>query len=296
MTLLQKIKSSFLIKNILLALALSIVAFIIVSVSLRVITRHGQRHAVPDFTDMTIAQALSASTDMELKLEAIDSLYVASKTKGIVLDQYPKAGNHVKKGRRVFLTTNSFKAKVVPIPYVAGFSLRQAKNKIVGSGFKIKNISYKADIATNNVLKQYYNGELVSSGSRLMGEVGSGISLQVGLNPVDPNPIVPVILGLTVAQAQNKLWESGFNIGVIDYDNNISSSDVESPDIKVYTQSIMGGTTAMFGRSISVVMTKDLSKLQKSLVSNTKAFNNYKYQQAQLDSIKKDADTLSVNN
>lgn len=49
---------------------------------------------------------------------------------GIVLDQLPEGGVEVKPGRTVYITINSFRQKMVPVPYVAGRSLRQAKNML----------------------------------------------------------------------------------------------------------------------------------------------------------------------
>ncbi|MFI3315808.1 MAG: PASTA domain-containing protein, partial [Rikenellaceae bacterium] len=177
----QKIKfaleENFVVRNVVLAVSIFVIAAILVFWSLNLFTRHGERLTVPNFSDMTIEQAIEASKEFDLEFMVIDSLHITKKPKGVILEQYPKPGNFVKKGRRIFITTNSFTPKMIPIPYVAGFSLRQAKNKIVGSGFVIDKITYKEDLATFNVLKQTYANKEITAGKEVMAEMGSGISL-----------------------------------------------------------------------------------------------------------------------
>ncbi len=285
--LIRKINEDIIIKSILLAVCLIFALVIFTQLLLGVITRHGERHIVPDFTDMSISKAKASSDDIDLVLEIVDSLYVPSKGKGVILDQYPKPGSFVKKGRRIFITTNSFTAKVVPMPYVTGFSLRQAKNKIVGSGFVIDKITYQKDLATNNVLKQTYKGKQVSSNNSITGEVGSGVELVVGLNPADAEPTVPLVVGLSLYDAKNKLWESGFNIGLIEYSSEVD--DKEASNLKVVSQSIKGGFSAMYGRYIALTLTSDNKKVAESLESSAKELDKYIKEKEALEKLEKEA-------
>lgn len=255
------IRENFLLRNIILAVSLIVILLVVTQIVLSIATRHGQRYNVPDFKGMTLDEARRAAKKNDLRLEVIDSIYVAGMAKGAIIEQYPKAGNVVKSGRRIFLTTNTHKPKMVPVPYVTGFSLRQAKNKIVGAGLVIERLEYKSDLATNNVLDQTYKGKRVSAGGQVMGEVGSGVTLVVGMNPVDPDPYVPDLSGLTVDQACNKLWEAGFNVGEIAYDGGYNA--VNSSEARVYGQSLPRRSTAMYGRTISLKATTDKAKIDK---------------------------------
>ena len=72
----------------------------------------------------------------------------------VVLDQLPEKGVEVKPGRTIYVTINSFSQKRVPVPYVAGRSLRQAKNMLEIAGLEIAELVYRPDMATNYVLEE----------------------------------------------------------------------------------------------------------------------------------------------
>ena len=100
-------------------------------------TRHGARRTVPDFAGMPLKTALAEAQKRDLKIHVNDSLFVPAYEGGIVLDQLPERGVEVKPGRTVYITINSFRQKMVPVPYVAGRSLRQAKNMLEIAGLEI---------------------------------------------------------------------------------------------------------------------------------------------------------------
>lgn len=264
----DKIKNDFLTRNIVMAISLFIILIVLFQIFLALTTRHGQKHEVPNFSGMTISEAKTVASKYNLRLEVIDSLYVPSQPKGVILEQYPKAGNAVKSKRRIFLTTNTFKPKMVPMPYVTGFSLRQAKNKLMGAGFTIAELIYRSDLATNNILDQRYMGKSIGRGSNIMGEVGSAVTLIVGLNPVNPDPIVPNVVGLSINEAKNRLWEAGFNVGEVEMGKNIDYSNIDVA--KVFWQSINKNASAMHGRTIHLKATIDRKLLEDGQIKAEK--------------------------
>ena len=128
------------------------------------------RRTVPDFSGMPLAEAQRKAHDRDLVLAVNDSLFVPAYEGGIVLDQLPEGGVEVKPGRTVYLTINSFRQKMVPVPYVAGRSLRQAKNMLEIAGLGIDRLVYRADMATNYVLAEYCDGQEVLPASRMEAE------------------------------------------------------------------------------------------------------------------------------
>lgn len=102
----------------------------------------------------------------------------------------------MKSGRRVFVTINSYRQKMVTIPYVTGFSLRQAKSNLEMAGLGIDKLIYQNDIATNNVLEERYNGKIIHPGSKMQAEMGAGITLVVGLGSDATAQAVPRLAGL----------------------------------------------------------------------------------------------------
>ena len=135
--------------NMTLIAAMFVVISGVLYLALNIGTRHGMRLKVPDFTGLALSDAQYYASERGLNLIINDSLYVPAYPGGMVLEQLPKGGVKVKKGRKIYLTINSFAQKKLPLPYVAGRSLRQAKNMLEGAGFGIESLEYVEDIATN---------------------------------------------------------------------------------------------------------------------------------------------------
>ena len=177
----RKINGNPISRNLVLAACAIIVFMCVVNLLLNLFTRHGQVRDVPDFSGMTVEEAVKAGKGASLKIEVNDSLYVPAYPGGVILEQNPSAGARVKSGRHIFVTINSFHQKMVTVPYVTGFSLRQAKNNLEMAGLEIKELIYKSDIATNYVLEERCAGKVVQPGSKLQTEMGSGVTLVVGM-------------------------------------------------------------------------------------------------------------------
>ncbi len=205
----------------------------------------------------------------DLRLEVIDSLYMPKQRPGQILDQSPKPGMGVKKGRRVFLTVNAFRPRTDVIPYVTGYSLRQAKNMLETKGFEIERLVYKSDMATNNVLDELYKGKSITHGSRVEAELGSSITLVVGVNHSSPLPRIPKVIGLTLRQAKSRLWEVGLNVGRVRYDSNVKEEDRE--DARVYRQEPNQQSRNDYGGEVALWLTRDTQKVSSSSQSSDNA-------------------------
>ena len=119
-------------------LAMAVAAHILMQLG----TRHGARRTVPDLSGVQLDQAQRIARKHDLQLHINDSLFVPAYEGGIVLDQLPEGGVEVKPGRTVYITINSFRQKMVPVPYVAGRSLRQAKNMLEIAGLEIAELDF----------------------------------------------------------------------------------------------------------------------------------------------------------
>ena len=217
-------------------------------------TRHSARRTVPDFTGMPYDLARRTASERNLKLHVNDSLFVPAYDGGVVLDQLPAGGTEVKPGRTVYITINSFRQKSVEVPYVAERSLRQAKNMLEIAGLEIAELVYKPDMATNYVLEQWCNGRRMERGDRIEMEMGSGITLYVGAED-DVETVVPKIVGLTLESAKSRLWETGLNVGAVNFDKGIDRFNRERA--QVCGQSISPGIKQPLGTKVSIELTLD---------------------------------------
>lgn len=239
------------------------------SLLMMIITRHGTHRTVPDFTGITLDEAQVVAKDRGLNIIINDSLYVPAYDGGIVLDQLPLAGVEVKAGRKVYVTINSFRQKTVKVPYVAGRSLRQAKNMLEVAGLGIEKLVYVEDIATNYVLAEFVDGKEVSHGSSIEIEMGSGVTLRVGMEPDKRTTIVPKAIGQSLQSAKSRLWEEGLNVGKVTFDDGIDL--LNEKDARVYRQSVSHNATASLGAAIDLWLTLDEKEVEKNSAASDKA-------------------------
>lgn len=222
-------------------------------------TRHGSRRTVPDFSGVPLSDAQRIARKHDLRLHINDSLFVPAYEGGIVLDQLPEGGVEVKPGRTVYITINSFRQKMVPVPYVAGRSLRQAKNMLEIAGLEIGELVYRADMATNYVLEEYFEGRPVTQTSRIEAEMGSGITLHVGVEGGYGTTVTPQVVGLPLAQTKSRLWELGLNVGRIEFDEGINL--LNQKDSRVYIQTPAAERNAALGSRVDLRLTLDEKKV-----------------------------------
>ena len=285
----KKNEPNIVVRNVVLAICFCIVGLFLLKISLNVATRHGEVYTVPDFSAMSIEEAKQAAAPAKLRLEIFDSLYVVGMPGGVVLDQLPKAGARVKSERRVLLTINSHNQRKAQIPYVAGYSLRQAKNILMTAGFEIERLEYVEDMAMNNVLTQYYKGQQIVQGSQLEAEIGSGIVLQVGFNPdAQTNPVVPRIVGRSLKEAKSMLWEAGYNVGDIMRDEEISAANQN--DCKVYKQEPNQTEELAWGEKVTIYITTDGEKVKRGVAESDRIYQERLAEKLAADSLAMDAD------
>ena len=254
-----RIREHKLLWNLLVIAAIILVMAVAAHLLMQIGTRHGARRTVPDFSGIPLPEAQRIARKYDLKLHINDSLFVPAYEGGIVLDQLPEGGVEVKPGRTVYITINSFRQKMVPVPYVAGRSLRQAKNMLEIAGLGIDELIYRPDIATNYVLEEYCGGKPVQQNSRIEAEMGSGVTLYVGVEEGYASTIVPQVVGQPLAQAKGRLWELGLNIGRIDFDEGINL--LNQKDARVYIQVPGAEHAAALGSRVGLGLTLDDDKL-----------------------------------
>lgn len=256
---LSRLRRNPLLWNLVLIAIIILVLAIAAHVVMQLGTRHGARRTVPDFSGMPLRDAQRIARKHDLTLHINDSLFVPAYEGGIVLDQLPEGGVEVKPGRTVYITINSFRQKMVPVPYVAGRSLRQAKNMLEIAGLEIAELIYRADMATNYVLEEYCEGKPVTPATRMEAEMGSGVTLHVGVESGYGTTVVPRLVGQPLAQAKGRLWELGLNVGRVDFDEGINL--LNQKDARVYIQTPGAERAAALGSTVDIRLTLDEKKV-----------------------------------
>lgn len=290
-----RLRSKPILWNLTLIVGLLASLAILAYVALSVGTRHGMRLTVPNFTGLALKDAQYFAQQRGLNLIINDSLFVPAYPGGMVLEQLPKGGVAVKKGRKIYITINSFAQKKLPMPYVAGRSLRQAKNMLEGAGFGIDSLVYVEDMATNYVLAQYFEGQEVTAESNLKVEKGRGVTLRVGVSPDQNSTTVPRLIGRRLFDAKGRLWELGLNVDKVTYDQGITL--LNQDDARVCRQSILQGSTVTLGERVALHLTLDMTAVDAAAAEAERQVEELLRQQAVADSLAQvTADSLRMVN
>ncbi|MFI3318781.1 MAG: PASTA domain-containing protein [Rikenellaceae bacterium] len=217
------------------------------------LTRHEARVVVPEFTGTIITDARGRADTMELKIIINDSLYAPAYPGGMILDQLPESGAQVKPGRAIYVSINTYRAKRVDVPYVAGRSLRQAINMLAVAGLEIDSLIYKEDMATNYIIAQYLGNQPVTQRDTLWAEIGSGVKLHVGRNKDATQPTIPDLLGTSLASAKRTLWSRGLNLGFVRREEGINL--INEHEAMIYYQSAPAEMMGELGEAIDIDLT-----------------------------------------
>ncbi|MBO5350903.1 MAG: PASTA domain-containing protein [Alistipes sp.] len=260
-TLWQRLRSNRLAWNLFLIVVIMLALAVSAHILMQIATRHGARRTVPDFSGIALRDAEQLAKQHDLELHINDSLFVPAYEGGIILDQLPEGGVEVKPGRTVYITINSFRQKMVPVPFVAGRSLRQAKNMLEIAGLEIEELVYRPDMATNYVLEQYYDRQQILAESRVEAEMGSGITLYVGVDAKENVTFVPQVVGLSLHDAKGRLWESGLNVGKVIYEEGINL--LNQKEARVYAQSNPAEQALGLGTAVDLMLTLDLDRVKQ---------------------------------
>ena len=254
----KKIFSNWIVRNVLLAIVLVAGLVLLANVLLAVITQHNKEIAVPDFTNMTWNEARKAASDAGVRVILADSVYVRRLRPGVVYLQTPNAGDHVKRGRRIRLTTNTTVPKEIAMPSLVGFSMRQAKAELTRNGLVLGRLIYTRDIATNNVLRQQRGGVDIKAGTPVAS--GTTINLVVGLSPNDNMTYVPKLIGKQYLPAVDQTLESSLNVGKLHFDETVKTY-ADSVSAFVYQQRPSASEKVRMGSEVTMSLTTNPDKL-----------------------------------
>ena len=250
---------NWIVKNLLLAVAFVAVILLGVNIILGIITQHGKEFTVPDFTNMSVAEARETASHNSVRVDVIDSVYVRRMQRGAVFTQTPAPGSKVKKGRRVLLTINTVVPKQVTMPNLVGYSMRQAKAELSSRGLALGRLIYVSDIATNNVLRQLYRNHEIPYGTSV--ESGAAIDLVVGLNSEDSRTYAPNTVGMKYLHAVDAVHDNSLNVTRLVFDREVRDYS-DSLNAVVYKQSPASVETPLtMGAGVALWLTLDPEKL-----------------------------------
>jgi beta-lactam-binding protein with PASTA domain len=261
MSLKNFILSKVFIKNLGFAVVILVGFVMILLIWLNFYTRHGQARPVPDFFGLTMEQTAKLAKKSRLRFQVIDSVYTTIVQRGCVAEQNPKPGFKVKKWRNIVLTINAFSPEMVAVPDLIDLPIRQAIALIESSGLIMGESKYRPDLSINIVIEQLYNGKKITEGDSL--QKGSVVDLVLGKGLSNQRTPVPVLIGMHLESAKNKILVSSLNLGTYIYDNTIINAD-DTLNAFVYKQNpeYKADASLQLGSSIYLWLTVDPAKFR----------------------------------
>ena len=235
----------WIVRNLLICIALIVVLVVGAMIFLNIVTKHNQELVVPDFSNMTVAEAEAAAAQVGMRVEVTDSVFVKRMRKGAVRDQNPAPGSYAKK---------------VTMPNLVGLSMRQALAELQSRGLVLGKLIYVDDMATNNVLRQLRNNREIDPGKSI--DSDTVIDLVLGLNPdTDASTYVPDVIGKRYITAVDAIHKQSLNVKTLRFDNSVKDYD-DSLNAVVYRQSPEASEIpASLGNDVSLYLTVDPERI-----------------------------------
>lgn len=251
---------NWIVRNLTIAVVVVVALVVGAMVFLNVVTQHNREIEVPDFSNMSVAEAEYAAAQAGMRVEVTDSVFVKRMKRGAVYRQNPSAGSKVKEGRRVVLTINAMNAKKVTMPNLVGLSLRQAKAELLSRGLVLNRLVYVQDMATNNVLRQLKGNREIEPGTMIDSE--TAIDLVLGLNDLDNRTYVPDVTGLKNMSAVEAMFDHSLNIKDLRFDDTVKNYD-DSLNAVVYRQNpaASDSVSVAMGEAVMLYLTTDVAKV-----------------------------------
>lgn len=157
------------LKNIIIAVIVSIALIVGLFYWLNYYTNHDEYIEVPDLSKLEMDIVEKKLDQMDLRYVIMDStIYNPDYPSFSVVDQNPKPGQSVKENRKIYLTINPKDYALVTIPEnIIGNTKRQVLPTLRSLGFKIGKVSRKPDIAKDVVLELKQNDKTLNPGDKL---------------------------------------------------------------------------------------------------------------------------------
>ncbi|MFC1476198.1 PASTA domain-containing protein [Candidatus Zixiibacteriota bacterium] len=216
------------------------------AVVLPLITRHGSEFPTPLVRGKSLREAEGILKAQGLRIEIESRQHSPKIPENVIIDQVPKSGSMVKKGRRVKVIVSAG-ARMTVVPFLRGYTLRQAELMLEETGLMIGGESFCRDDSLPG-------GVVVSSIPTGGGSVPVGTVVNILINETDEFALVtvPILVGENIKKAEALLDGRGLRLGAVYRE----IDEVLLPGT-VVRQSIGAGEQVRRGSTVDVTITKE---------------------------------------
>lgn len=203
-----------------------------------ILTRHGDEFPLPDFTGLKVTEVQMTLRDMDLDFEVSSEEFSPDQEKGIILNQFPIAGTDVKADRIIKFVVSAGQ-KMIPIPNLAGLSVRQAMLNLETAKLELGEIVWAfSDTLPERVVVFSYP----AAGTEI--PIGSPVNLMVNRGRASNFTYMPKVTGLTLDEATRRLEDKLLKVGIVSQrmDENylpetvLEQSEAEGTELDVGTE------------------------------------------------------------
>ena len=110
--------------------------------------------------------------------------------------------------------------------------------------------------STDYVIKQKVDNREILPTTERKAPVGTGVTLHVSYQHEEQNTQTPRLVGLSLQQAKNTLWDNGLNLAKVIYDDSVEDL-IARRKARVYKQSSKIGTSLRRGSEVTLYLTCD---------------------------------------
>jgi len=257
--------AGFVLKNVLIAIAIVVALSWAALISIDYYTHHGESEVIPDLRGMYVEEAEVLLAKKGLYPQIVDSVYVRGKKLGTIIYQTPAANSNIKTNRPVYIIINSRNVHQVGLPEINDVSLRQAVAMLQSIGLNVSNTEYAPSEYKDLVIEVKYNGRTILPGTRV--PEGSSLVLVVGNGLGQVDAAIPAVKGMTLDEATEVLQSGSFTLGAVEYD--VPPSGNESEYI-IYRQRPASGNPSVAGTRIDVYLTTNKARLNEKFEEDKK--------------------------
>jgi len=170
---------------------------------------------IPSYEGLTIDESQSLSEQNKIQITVVDTVYSNDLSPNLIIEQFPKAGKKVKKGRIVKVKITQWNEKI-SIPDLVGKTLRSAQIELDQLGVEVDSVYYAFNA---NFDKGLVSWQYPTPKDSLRKGFGIRLEVSQGSNPIDLVP-VPDLQGLFLSEAVEKISESNLITGKIKFIKN----------------------------------------------------------------------------
>ena len=174
------------------------------------VTRQWSEAEVPNLVDLSVEDAELVAATKDFEIAVSEKRFDPVHEPGIVLEQFPIAGNISKTGRKIKLTVSA-EEKFITVPDVVGIDEKDAFFQIEAAGLN-------PNVRWRQYSGMYPPGVVVSQEPDADSSVkaGSQVDIVVSLGTRPEIVTVPDLIAMNIDDARQTLRTAGLEIGSID--------------------------------------------------------------------------------